>query len=114
MTIGCPFNIPRLHKADSRVYKCTLCSDRVAVGLEPACIKACPTQALSFGSKQDMLDLARHRLEDLHERGFARAAVYDPAYQDPTPHGDDRLDHWRPVPRRRSVAAGRQRGPGRC
>jgi formate dehydrogenase iron-sulfur subunit len=91
---GCPFNIPRLREADSKVYKCTLCSDRVAVGLEPACIKTCPTQALSFGSKQDMLDLARHRLEDLHERGLAKAAVYDPAGVSGThvffvlPHGD--------------------------
>ena len=48
---GCPFNIPRLRKEDSQVYKCTLCSDRVAVGLEPACIKTCPTQALTFGSQ---------------------------------------------------------------
>jgi len=91
---GCPFNIPRLRKADSRVYKCTLCSDRVAVGLEPACIKACPTQALSFGSKEDMLTLARHRLVDLNERGFVHAAVYDPPGVRGThvffvlPHGD--------------------------
>ncbi len=91
---GCPFNIPRLRKEDSRIYKCTLCSDRVAVGLEPACIKACPTQALSFGSKQDMLALARHRLEDLNERGFVKAAVYDPPGVRGThvffvlPHGD--------------------------
>src|SRR5512136_1035324 len=91
---GCPFNIPRLHKADSRVYKCTLCSDRVAVGLEPACIKACPTQALSFGSKEDMLAQARHRLADLNERGFVKAAVYDPPGVEGThvffvlPHGD--------------------------
>src|SRR5574342_400148 len=67
---GCPFNIPRLRGEDNKVYKCTLCSDRVAVGLEPACIKSCPTQALSFGSKEDMLFQAEHRLEDLRERGF--------------------------------------------
>ena len=76
---GCPFNIPRLRKEDSKVYKCTLCSDRVAVGLEPACIKSCPTQALSFGTKEDMLFQAEHRLEDLRERGFKSAAVYDPS-----------------------------------
>ncbi len=29
---GCPFNIPRLNKEDNRVYKCTLCVDRVSVG----------------------------------------------------------------------------------
>jgi formate dehydrogenase iron-sulfur subunit len=91
---GCPFNIPRLRKEDSKVYKCTLCSDRVAVGLEPACIKACPTQALSFGSKETMLAQAEHRLEDLHERGFTKAAVYDPQGVGGThvvyvlPHGD--------------------------
>jgi len=75
---GCPFNIPRLRKEDSRVYKCTLCSDRVAVGLEPACIKTCPTQALTFGSREEMRAMAHHRLEDLNERGFSQAAVYDP------------------------------------
>ena len=91
---GCPFDIPRLRREDSKVYKCTLCSDRVAVGLEPACIKSCPTQALSFGSKEDMLDLAHHRLEDLKERGLKQAAVYDPAGVHGThvffvlPHGD--------------------------
>jgi len=36
-----------------------------------------------------------------HEFG----AIYDPAFQDPTPHGDDRLDHWRPVPRREAYLA---------
>jgi formate dehydrogenase iron-sulfur subunit len=91
---GCPFNIPRLRAADSRVYKCTLCSDRVAVGLEPACIKTCPTQALSFGSKQELLELAHHRLADLRARGLAKAAIYDPPGVDGThvffvlPHGD--------------------------
>jgi formate dehydrogenase iron-sulfur subunit len=75
---GCPFDIPRYSKQDKKAYKCTLCSDRVAVGLEPACIKACPTQALSFGSKADMVEQARERLGDLRERGFERAEVYDP------------------------------------
>jgi formate dehydrogenase iron-sulfur subunit len=93
-TAGCPFDIPRLSRKDGKAYKCTLCSDRVGVGLEPACVKSCPTQALSFGSKEDMLFQAEHRLEDLHERGFARAAVYDPKGVGGThvvlllPHGD--------------------------
>jgi len=76
---GCPFDIPRLSKKDSKVYKCTLCSDRVAVGLEPACIKACPTQALVFGSKEDMIEHANDRIADLKERGFENAGLYDPA-----------------------------------
>ena len=51
---GCPFNVPRISKQDHRAYKCTLCSDRVAVGLEPACVKTCPTGAIMFGTKEDM------------------------------------------------------------
>src|SRR5574343_809905 len=40
---GCPFNVPRLNPKDNRVYKCTLCVDRVSVGQEPASVKMCPT-----------------------------------------------------------------------
>jgi formate dehydrogenase iron-sulfur subunit len=75
---GCPFNIPRISKKDGKAYKCSLCSDRVAVGLEPACAKACPTQAISFGSKPDMLQLAAARVDELHDRGYQAAGVYDP------------------------------------
>jgi len=76
---GCPFDVPRISKKDSKAYKCTLCSDRVSVGLEPACIKACPTQALVFGSKEDMIDHANDRIADLKERGYDQAGLYDPA-----------------------------------
>jgi formate dehydrogenase iron-sulfur subunit len=76
---GCPFDIPRISKKDHKVYKCTLCSDRVAVGLEPACIKACPTGALVFGTKDDMKQHAAERIEDLKSRGFEQAGLYDPA-----------------------------------
>jgi len=75
---GCPFNIPRLSKKDGKAYKCTLCSDRVAVGLEPACVKTCPTGALVFGSKEDMNDHAEERIADLKARGFQNAGLYDP------------------------------------
>ena len=75
---GCPFDIPRISKRDHKAYKCTLCSDRVAVGLEPACIKACPTGALVFGSKEDMKQHAAERVEDLKSRGFEQAGLYDP------------------------------------
>ncbi len=51
---GCPFNIPKFNPKTKKVYKCTLCSDRVGAGLEPACIKSCPTGCLHFGTKDDM------------------------------------------------------------
>jgi formate dehydrogenase iron-sulfur subunit len=76
---GCPFNIPRISKTDNKAYKCTLCSDRVAVGREPACVKTCPTGALTFGSKEDMVFLAEERVKDLKSRGYQKAALYDPS-----------------------------------
>jgi formate dehydrogenase iron-sulfur subunit len=76
---GCPFDVPRISKKDKKAYKCTLCSDRVAVGLEPACVKSCPTGAIVFGTKEDMTQHAAERIEDLKSRGFDQAGLYDPA-----------------------------------
>ena len=76
--IGCPFNIPRLSQKDQKAYKCTLCSDRVAVGQIPACAKTCPTGAIRFGSKEGMKEHAALRVADLQSRGFHDAGLYDP------------------------------------
>jgi formate dehydrogenase iron-sulfur subunit len=76
---GCPFNIPRISKKDNKAYKCTLCSDRVAVGLEPACVKTCPTGAIQFGAKTDMVKRGEKRVGDLKERGYQQAGLYNPA-----------------------------------
>jgi formate dehydrogenase beta subunit len=76
---GCPFDIPKFNNETKKVYKCTLCSDRVGQGLEPACIKSCPTGCLKFGTKADMRALADARARQLREHsGFANAGVYDP------------------------------------
>ena len=75
---GCPFNIPRISKVDHKAYKCSLCVDRVAVGQGPACAKACPTQAIVFGTKEEMKEYAQTRIEDLKGRGYANAGLYDP------------------------------------
>jgi formate dehydrogenase beta subunit len=76
---GCPFNIPKFNPVAKKMFKCTLCVDRVTEGLEPACIKSCPTGCLHFGSKDDMKDLAETRSQQLRDHyGFAHAGVYDP------------------------------------
>jgi formate dehydrogenase iron-sulfur subunit len=83
---GCPFNIPKFNTATKKVYKCTLCSDRVGAGLEPACIKSCPTGCLHFGSKEDMLNLAHNRVEQLkRETSHKNAGIYNPGDPNPTP-----------------------------
>src|ERR1041384_4618565 len=83
--IGCglcetagPFDVPRYSARTGKMAKCTLCVDRVSSGLEPACIKACPTGCLQFGEKSDMLAMAAHRVDQLKNDGFTNAAVYDP------------------------------------
>jgi len=75
---GCPFDVPRVSPTTGKVYKCTLCSDRVSAGLEPACVKACPTNAISFGTRQKMLAQAERRAQQLRADGYATAAVYNP------------------------------------
>ena len=75
---GCPFNVPRISKKDNKAYKCTWCSDRVAVGREPACVKTCPTGAIMFGTKAAMHSQAERRIGDLQSRGYANAGLYDP------------------------------------
>jgi formate dehydrogenase iron-sulfur subunit len=75
---GCPFDVPRLSPKTKKVYKCTLCSDRTAVGLEPACIKACPTNCLTFGARDELLRTADARARDLKASGYDDAGVYNP------------------------------------
>ena len=75
---GCPFNVPKFAEKTGKMQKCTLCVDRSRVGLEPACVKSCPTGCLHFGTKDDMLFLAKGRVAQLKASGFAEAAVYDP------------------------------------
>jgi formate dehydrogenase iron-sulfur subunit len=77
---GCPFNIPKINPQTKKMFKCTLCSDRVSQGLEPACIKACPTGCLHFGTKEDMSALAETRAAQLRQHtSHSKAGVYDPA-----------------------------------
>ena len=78
---GCPFDIPKFNPTTKKVYKCTLCSDRVGQGLEPACIKACPTGCLHFGTKDEMKALAETRAAQLRNDSLfplPNAGVYDP------------------------------------
>lgn len=61
---ACPFNIPK-YEYDSwnpKVQKCNLCWERQKEGKIPACVEACPTDALMFGNKKQLMEIARVRI----------------------------------------------------
>ncbi|BAX52073.1 formate dehydrogenase subunit beta [Photobacterium damselae subsp. piscicida] len=75
---GCPFDIPRMNPVDNRVYKCTLCLDRLQAGQVPSCVKTCPTGALRFGSREEILEYANERVAALKAKGHSKAGIYNP------------------------------------
>jgi formate dehydrogenase iron-sulfur subunit len=56
-------------KEDGRVWKCTLCYDRLKGGHEPACAKACPTDSIQFGPLDELRARAADRLHALRAKG---------------------------------------------
>lgn len=68
---ACPFEVPHFEwsKQFSLITKCDLCVSRLAEGeTEPACAATCPTDAIQFGSRGDMLALAHERIRSQPER----------------------------------------------
>ena len=73
---ACPYNIPRFNTAAGMIAKCTMCSDRVKGGMLPACVKTCPTGAMSFGDRKEILEKAKKRLESIEGR-YKEATLTD-------------------------------------
>jgi formate dehydrogenase iron-sulfur subunit len=80
---ACPFGVlDKRHlptperKEDGRVWKCTLCYDRLKGGHEPACAKACPTDSIQFGEVDELRERAHLRLEKLEADGWNGARLY--------------------------------------
>jgi formate dehydrogenase iron-sulfur subunit len=78
---ACPYGVIDQRKEDGRVWKCTLCYDRLDAGMEPACAKACPTDSIQFGPLDELRERASARVEELHAAGEDSARLYghDPA-----------------------------------
>jgi formate dehydrogenase iron-sulfur subunit len=73
---ACPFGVIERREADGRAYKCTMCYDRLHVGEQPACAKACPTQSITFGPIPDLNRRAEERVAQLHAEGRTEARLY--------------------------------------
>jgi formate dehydrogenase iron-sulfur subunit len=78
---ACPYGVLDKREEDGRIFKCTLCYDRLEVGQEPACAKACPTDSIQFGELEELRERAGGRVQQLHDAGVTQARLYG---HDPT------------------------------
>lgn len=62
--VSCPFDIPKFEyfEWNPRIQKCNMCHERLQEGKKPACVEICPTDALMFGPKRQLMEVARHRI----------------------------------------------------
>jgi formate dehydrogenase iron-sulfur subunit len=73
---ACPFGVIEINPVVGTAQKCTLCYDRLSVGLEPACSKACPTDSIQFGTVAELRERAQRRVGQLHAAGQTDAYLY--------------------------------------
>jgi len=73
---ACPFGVLDQREGDGRVWKCTLCYDRLKDDKEPACAQACPTNSIQFGALDELRERAEARLERLTAAGQSEARLY--------------------------------------
>jgi formate dehydrogenase iron-sulfur subunit len=73
---ACPYGVIDQREDDGRVFKCTMCYDRLTDGLMPACATACPTQSIQFGNLDELQARADARLATLKGQGVETARLY--------------------------------------
>jgi formate dehydrogenase iron-sulfur subunit len=73
---ACPFGVIDQRKDDGRVWKCTLCYDRLGDGMTPACAQACPTESIQFGPLDELRVRAGDRVTELRAAGATDAYLY--------------------------------------
>ena len=93
--IACPFNIPSYDYnkvINPLVHKCTLCEPRLLEGKLPGCVETCPTGALLFGKRTDLLQIAHERIAKTpgkyvdHIYGETEMGGTNWLYLSPVPH----------------------------
>jgi formate dehydrogenase iron-sulfur subunit len=64
--ISCPFDVPKFefHSANPKIQKCDMCYDRIIKGEKPTCVEACPGEALTFGTRRELITEARKRIAE--------------------------------------------------
>jgi Fe-S-cluster-containing dehydrogenase component len=72
--LACPFGVPKMSTKMNLMMKCDMCYDRTSVGLKPMCASVCPSQALAFGTREEMKRL-RPRAEAVNTFRFGAQLV---------------------------------------
>src|SRR5438445_63850 len=73
---ACPFGVVAFNHDTGTATKCTFCNDRIHNGLGPACAKACPTESIRFGFRDELAGKAKQRVEELKKLGYNDAQLY--------------------------------------
>jgi len=72
--IACPFGVPKMNTRMNLMMKCDMCYDRTSVGKKPMCASVCPSQALFFGTPEEIEKL-RPRSRPIHEFQFGGQTI---------------------------------------
>jgi Fe-S-cluster-containing dehydrogenase component len=62
--VSCPYDSPKFeyHSANPKIEKCSMCYERIQIGKIPACAENCPAEALTFGTRKELIKEARKRI----------------------------------------------------
>ena len=88
--MACPYNAPKVDRVVGHSVKCDGCADRVAAGLKPICVGACPLRALDFGTVEEMAALGeRAAIAPLPEPTYTKPNLYIVTNPDAKPAGTE-------------------------
>lgn len=77
--LACPFGVPKMHSERNLMMKCDMCYDRTSVGLKPMCASVCPSQALYYGTREE-IERLRPRSRPVNSFQFGRQTITTRVY----------------------------------
>ncbi len=62
--IACPYNVPKFEydSPNPKIQKCRMCYEKILDGSVPECVSACPAEAMMFGKRRELIEVARERI----------------------------------------------------